>query len=351
MSMTTITPLTVSAAERRTLEAIVRSGTIEARLSRRARAILLLAEGASVRATAKQVGLAPRMVQHWKHAFLAHRVAGLQDAPRAGRPKRIALTKEARILANTQKRPPAPLTHWSSRRMAQRHGVSQSFVTRLWRRHGLKPHRIAYYVASPDPAFEAKAAAILGLYLHPPAHAVVLCIDEKSTIQALDRSQPSLPLSPGRAERHSVEYVRRGTLSLYAALEVSSGHVQGHCAPRHTATEFVRFLEQATRSYRRKAVHLILDNFTAHKTAAVQGWVAKHPHVHLHYTPTYSSWLNQVELWFGKIERDCIERGIFTSTQDLKRKLLAYIDLHNKEARPFLWTYNNPKRRIRVTLQ
>ncbi len=349
--MAPITPLTVSAVERRTLEAIVRSGTIEARLSRRARAILLLAEGASIRAAARQVSLAPRMVQHWKHAFLAHRVDGLQDAPRAGRPKRIALAKEARILAETQKRPPVPRTHWSSRRMAKRHGVSQSFVARLWRRHGLKPHRIAYYVASPDPAFEAKAAAILGLYLNPPAHAVVLCIDEKSTIQALDRAQPSLPLSPGRAERHSVEYVRRGTLSLYAALEVSSGQVRGHCAPRHTATEFVRFLEQATRGYPRKEVHLIVDNFTAHKTAAVHGWVAKHPHVHLHYTPTYSSWLNQVELWFGKIERDCIERGIFTSTQDLKRKLLAYIDLHNKEARPFLWTYNNPKRRIRVTLQ
>ena len=166
-SMATITPVTVSAAEQRTLEAIVRSGTIEARLSRRARAILLLAEGASVRATSRQVGLAPRMVQHWKHAFLAHRVDGLEDAPRAGRPKRIALAKEARILAETQKRPPVPRTHWSSRRMAKRHGVSQSFVARLWRRHGLQPHRIAYYVASPDPEFEAKAAAIRGVVPEP----------------------------------------------------------------------------------------------------------------------------------------------------------------------------------------
>lgn len=349
--MTTFPPVTLSLAERRMLEALVRSGTTEARLVRRARVILLLAAGASVRTTGKQVSLAPRMVQHWKRAFLARRVEGLYDASRPGRPKQISLSKEARILADTQRRPPASLTQWSSRRMARRHGVSQSFVIRLWNRHGLQPHRLDSYVASPDPEFEAKAAAILGLYLNPPAHAVVLCIDEKSHIQALDRTQPALPLSPGRPERHSIEYVRRGTLSLYAALEVSSGRVRGQCVPRHTAAEFVHFLEQAIRGYRRKEIHIILDNLSAHKAPEVRAWVAKHPRVHLHYTPTYSSWLNQVELWFGKLERDCIERGIFTSTQDLKRKLLAYIDRHNTEAKPFLWTYNNPKRRIRVTHQ
>lgn len=349
--LTTRPPLTLSSSQRQSLHAIVRSGTVEARLARRARTILLLSDGLSVRTTAKQVGLAPRMVQHWKGRFIERGLAGLQDAPRPGRPKRIALSKEARILADTQKRPPASLTHWSSRLMAKRHGVSQSFVSRLWGRHGLKPHQLDYYVASVDPDFEAKAAAILGLYLNPPAHAVVLCIDEKSHIQALDRTQPVLPLAPGHSERHSFEYLRRGTLSLYAALEVSSGRVRGHCAPRHTATEFVQFLDLAIRGYRRKEIHIILDNFAAHKTPQVHAWLANHPRVRLHYTPTYSSWLNQVELWFGKLERDCIERGIFTSPKDLKRKLMAYIDWHNIEAKPFRWTYNNPKRRIRVTHQ
>ncbi len=349
--MATSTPLLLSFSERQTLEALVRSGTTEARFARRARAVVLLAGGVSVRTTGTRVGLAPRMVQHWKRAFLDRRIEGLADAPRPGRPKQISLATEARILADTQRRPPTPLTQWSSRLMAKRHGVSQSFVTRLWSRHGLQPHRLESYVASPDPDFEAKAAVILGLYLRPPAHAVVLCIDEKSHIQALDRTQPALRLAPRRPERHSVEYVRHGTLSLYAALEISSGRVRGQCVPRHTAAEFVHFLDQAIRGYGRKAIHIIVDNLSAHKAPAVQTWVAKHPRVHLHYTPTYSSWLNQVELWFGKLERACIERGIFTSMHDLKRKLLAFIDRHNTEAKPFLWTYNNPKRRIRVTHQ
>ncbi len=349
--MDTHPALTPSPQDRHALEAIGRSGTVEARLARRARTILLLADGESVRQTAKRVGLAPRMVQYWKQRFSADGLPGLYDAPRPGRPKAIPLTKEARILADTQRRPPAPLSHWSSRAMARRHGVSQSFVSRLWRRHGLRPHQLDYYVASPDPDFEAKAATILGLYLHPPAHAVVLCIDEKSHIQALDRTQPTLPLKPGQRERHSFEYLRRGTLSLYAALEVSSGRVRGKCAPRHNAAEFVRFLHEATRGYSRKGIHAIVDNLSAHKTPEVQAWLARHPRVHLHYTPTYSSWLNQVELWFSKLERDCIARGIFSSTCDLKRKLLAYIERHNAEAKPFLWTYRNPKRRIRVTHQ
>jgi transposase len=167
----------------------------------------------------------------------------------------------------------------------------------------------------------------------------------------LDRTQPVLPLRAGRPERHSFEYLRHGTLSLYAALEVASGQVHGHCVPRHNAVEFVAFLDQATRGYGRNAIHIIVDNLSAHKTAAVQAWLAKHPRVQLHYTPTYSSWLNQVELWFSKLERDCIARGIFSSTLDLKRKLLAYIERHNKNAILFLWIYNDPKRRIRVTHQ
>jgi transposase len=349
--MTNLPPLKLAPADHEALEALVRSGTVEARLARRARTVLLLSTGLSVRSTAEHVGLAPRMVQYWKRRFVEHGFAGLQDAPRPGRPKVISFGAEARILADTQRRPPGPVTQWSSRTMATRHGVSQSFVSRLWRRHGLQPHRVDAYVASPDPDFAAKAAVILGLYLNPPAHAVVLCIDEKSHIQALDRTQPVLPLRSGQPERHSFEYLRHGTLSLYAALEVASGQVRGHCVPRHTSAEFVAFLDEATRGYARKPIHVIVDNLSAHKTPAVEAWLAKHPRVQLHYTPTYSSWLNQVELWFSKLERDCIARGIFSSTFDLKRKLLAYIEWHNKNAIPFLWTYNKPKQRIRVTHQ
>lgn len=349
--MATLPKLKIAPADHQALEALARAGTVEARLARRARTVLLLDTGHSVRVTAERVGLAPRMVQHWKRRFLEHGVAGLEDAPRPGRPKVIPLRKEARILADTQRRPPGPITQWSSRTMAARHGVSQSSITRLWRRHGLQPHRLDSYVASPDPDFETKATAILGLYLNPPAHAVVLCIDEKSHIQALDRTQPVLPLRPRQPERHSFEYLRHGTVSLYAALEVASGQVRGQCVPRHTSAEFVTFLDDATRGYGRKPIHVIVDNLSAHKTAAVQTWLAKHPRVQLHYTPTYSSWLNQVELWFSKIERDCIARGIFSSTLDLKRKLLAYIERHNRDATPFLWTFKDPKRRIRVTHQ
>jgi transposase len=273
--MSNLPVLKLSSADHEALEALVRSGTVEARLARRARTVLLLDAGQSVRTAAAHVGLAPRMVQYWKRRFVERGLAGLEDAPRPGRPKVISLRQEARILADTQRHPPGPLTQWSSRTMAGRHGISQSSVSRLWRRHGLQPHRIDAYVASPDPDFETKAAGILGLYLNPPAHAVVLCVDEKSHIQALDRTQPVLPLRPNRPERHSFEYLRHGTLSLYAALEVASGQVHGLCVPRHNAAEFVAFLDQATRGYGRKAIHVIVDNLSAHKTAAVQAWLAK----------------------------------------------------------------------------
>ena len=256
---------------------------------------------------------------------------------------------EAKILALTQKRPPAPLTHWTSRQVGARLQVSHMTVHRVWQRAGLQPHRLEHYVASTDPDFEQKAADVIGLYLNPPEHAIVFCIDEKTSIQALDRRDPVLPLSPGRAERHGFEYIRRGALSLYAALNVGTGRVEGMTAARHTSQEFVVFLDRvvATQS-RRREIHLIVDNFSAHKTKAVAAWLEAHPRVHMHYTPTYSSWLNQVELWFAKIERDCIARGIFTSTVDLRRKLMQYIRAHNKHCHPFAWSYTDVTRRIRV---
>lgn len=239
---------------------------------------------------------------------------------------------EAKIVRVTlQTKPPAPLTHWSSRRLAVKLGVAHTTVTKVWKLYGLKPHRLERYKGSPDPEFEKKAADIIGLYSEPPVNAVVFCVDEKTAIQALDRTDPVLPLRPGRAEAHGFEYVGHGTCSLYAALDAGTGGVQGKVAARHTSVEFVDFLHTVTRSAPRgKAIHFVVDNRSAHKTQAVKDWLAAHPRVTMHYTPTYSSWLNQVESWFARIERDCIARGIFTSTTDLTRKLLRYITLHNE---------------------
>lgn len=219
----------------------------------------------------------------------------------------------------------------------------------MWQRAGLQPHRLEHYVASNDPDFETKAADIIGLYLKPPANAAVFSVDEKSHIQALDRLDPVLPLSPGRAERHGFEYKRNGTLSLYAALNVGSGRVKGMTVKRHTSTEFVRFLDRlVAKEPARRDIHIIADNLSAHKTKGVSEWLAQHPRVTMHYTPTYSSWLNQVELWFAKIERDMIARGIFTSTADLRRKLMQYIRAHNKTCQPIQWSYSNVNHRIRA---
>jgi transposase len=335
--------------ERTELEAMSRSRTIAAGLAQRARAVLGMAAGEPYAGLSARLDFSTTTLTRWRKRFAQRRVAGLHDAPRSGRGDRLSPALEAKVLALTQRPPPKPFTHWTTRRLAARLGLSHMTVARVWQRAGLKPHRLARYVASPDPDFERKAADILGLYLNPPAHAVVFCVDEKTAIQALDRRDPVLPLSPGRAERHGFEYVRHGTLSLYAALEVGTGRVEGMTAARHTSKDFLAFLDRVVAPQpKRREIHLIVDNLSAHKTKAVHAWVAAHPRVHLHYTPTYSSWLNQVELWFAKIERDCIARGIFTSTADLRRKLMAYIRAHNTHCHPFVWSYSNPTRRIRV---
>jgi transposase len=227
-------------------------------------------------------------------------------------------------------------------------GLSKSTVQRVWAQMRLKPHRLDGYMASNDPNFEEKAADIIGLYMNPPQHAAVFCVDEKTAIQALDRLDPVLPLSPGRAERHGFEYYRHGTLSLYAALDVKTGRVQGMTAGRPTSKEFVAFPEGLVeRTGGAKEIHVVLDNLSAHKTKEVQLFLAEHPQVRFHFTPTYSSWLHQVELWFAKIQRDVIRRGVFTSVADLGRKLRRYIRLYSKSAKPFCWTYTDPSRRIR----
>jgi transposase len=342
-------PLVLSDSERTELEAMARSRTLAAGLVERARVILALAAGEPYAALSARLAVSTTALTRWRKRFERQRVAGLHDAPRSGRGDRVSPALEAKVLALTQQPPPAPFTHWTTRRVAARLGLNHMTVHRIWQRAGLQPHRLERYMASPDPDFERKAADIIGLYLNPPTHAVVFCVDEKTAIQALDRRDPVLPLSPGRAERHGFEYVRHGTLSLYAALNVGTGAVEGMTAARHTSADFLAFLDRVIATQpRRREIHLIVDNLSAHKTKAVQAWLVAHPRVQLHYTPTYSSWLNQVELWFAKIERDCIARGIFTSTADLRRKLMQYIRAHNKTCHPFVWSYSDSTRRIRV---
>jgi transposase len=220
-------------------------------------------------------------------------------------------------------------------------------ISRIWAKHGIKPHRVESYLASNDPDFEVKAAEVIGLYLNPPQHAAVFSVDEKTAIQALDRKDPVLPLSPGRAERHGFEYFRHGTLSLYAAFNTKTGEVLGRTAQRHTSAEFVAFLTDIVANQPKgKEIHVIADNLSAHKTKRVEQFLAEHTNVHMHFTPTYSSWLNQVELWFAKIERDVIARGVFTSVADLKRKLMRYIRQYNKQPKRVKWKYFDTARRI-----
>ena len=333
--------------QRTELEARERSRRGRADAARRARVILLLADGDSYSSITAKTGCSSRTVALWKHRFEADGTEGLAARHRGSQRTVLTPALQARILAWTRRAPPHGATHWSTRSLGRKLGVQHTIVARAWRDAGLQPHRLERYMRSTDPEFETKAADVIGLYLDPPRHAVVFCIDEKTAIQALDRIDPLLPLSPGRAERHGFEYYRHGTLSLYAALNTRTGEVLGNAVPRQTSEEFVAFLTSVVETQpRRRAIHIIVDNLSAHKTQQVRTFLAAHPTVQLHYTPTYSSWLNQVELWFSKIERDLIARGIFTSVTDLRRKLMRYIKQYNKVAKPFRWSYTDPTRRI-----
>lgn len=337
----------LTADERAELEALARTGRGRADLARRARIILRLAGGAPY-SELIALGESSRSIAKWKQRFVEARIAGLQGRYRKNAPTVLTPALEARILAWTRKPPANGATQWSTRTLAAALGLSShTFVQRAWQRAGLQPHRLERYMRSTDPDFETKAAEVIGLYLAPPQHAVVFCLDEKTAIQALDRVDPRLPLSPGRAERHGFEYKRHGTLSLYAALNTQTGEILGQTAARHTSADFLAFLTEVVGSQpKTRDIHIILDNLATHKTQQVRAFLAQHPRVQLHFTPTYSSWLNQVELWFAKIERDILARGIFTSVADLKRKILKYIRHYNKTARPVRWTYADPSRRI-----
>lgn len=329
-------------------QATTRNGRADS--ARRARLVLLLADGHTWAQIRAKLDCSDSYIDRWGKRFAGDRLAGL-FARHAGR-KRYKVTDriEARVLARTTKLKPADgSTHWSSRKLAAELGdaISHMTVSRIWAKHNIKPHRLESYIASNDPDFETKAADVIGLYLNPPQNAVVFSVDEKTAIQALDRKDPVLPLSPGRAERHGFEYFRHGTLSLYAAFNTKTGEVLGKTATRHTSAEFVAFLTDIVANQPGgKQIHVIADNLSAHKTKRVEEFLANNSRVHMHFTPTYSSWLNQVELWFAKIERDVIARGVFTSVPDLKRKLMRYIRHYNKQPKPVKWKYCDLSRRI-----
>jgi transposase len=341
-------PIALDDEQRSQLEEISGSQSLPAGFVLRAKIVLLLSDDWSYASVADKLDTSTRTVGKWKRRFLEAGLDGLETERPGQAPSKLTPKLRARILDTTRRKPRDGSTHWSCRKLADTLSVSKTMVHRVWQEAGLQPHRLERYMASNDPDFERKAADIIGLYLDPPQHAAVFCVDEKTAIQALDRRDRVLPLSPGRAERHGFEYKRNGTLSLYAALNTKTGKVQGKTARRHTSKEFVSFLEDIIAPCgAQREIHIICDNLSAHKTQKVAEFLEANRNVQLHFTPTYSSWLNQVELWFSKLQRDVIARGIFTSTADLARKLRRYINAYSKDAKPFRWKYCNPARRIR----
>jgi transposase len=332
--------LPVSPHDRALLEAVVRGRNTPQKVVLRARIVLGAAEGQANARLARALGVTRPTVLVWRTRYTEAGVAGLlKDAPRPGRRKRIGAQKVAAIVNATLHTTPRDATQWSTRSMARAQGVSEATVRRIWRAHGLQPHRTETFKLSQDPDFVRKLRDVVGLYLNPPDKALVLCVDEKSQIQALDRTQPSLPLRPGIPTRQTHDYVRHGTTTLFAALNVLDGTVIGHCLPRHRHTEFLAFLERVDRATpRRREIHLILDNYGTHKHPRVQAWCAAHPRYHLHFTPTGSSWLNLVDRWFAEITRKRIRRGTFRSVAELEKAIYQYLRENNTHPRPFMWT-------------
>lgn len=308
-------------------------------LALRARIVLGCAAGLSNKAVAAREQVTPQTVGKWRQRFVEHGLGGLLDEPRPGVPRKIDDSKVESVIVQTLESQPPDATHWSTRSMARHSGISTSSVGRIWRAFGLQPHRLETFKLSSDPMFVDKVRDIVGLYLNPPAHALVLCVDEKSQIQALDRTQPLLPMRPGQIERRSHDYQRHGTTSLFAALDIATGRVIGRCYQRHRAVEFRRFLatvEQAVPA--NFDIHLVLDNYATHKAPPVRAWLARHPRYHLHFTPTSASWLNQVERWFGLITERMIRRGTFRSVAELERAIYEWLATWNNEPKAFVWT-------------
>ena len=329
----------LSPSERTTLEQYARRPTTAQGLALRARIVLRCATGATHTATAADLDVTIQTVGKWRKRFVATRIAGLLDEPRPGAPRKITDAQIERAIATTLEATPRDATHWSTRDLAKHEGLSQSTVARIWKAFALQPHRTETFKLSKDPLFIDKVRDIVGLYLHPPDRALVLCVDEKSQIQALDRTAPLLPMRPGLPARRTHDYVRHGTTSLFAALDVKAGTVIGACHARHRAQEFRQFLQRINAAVPPDLdIHLILDNYATHKTPAIQRWLLRHPRYHLHFTPTSASWLNLVERWFVELTRKQIKRGTHRSTKALRDAILTYIDLGNDTPRPFVWS-------------
>ena len=330
--------LKVTEVDRVMLESWLRAPPLGQDLALRAKVILASASGGEgVRPMARRLGVSPNTICVWRRRYRGEGLDGLRTRARAGRPRRISSAKEQAVISATLRKPKAA-THWSARRLARQVRLSAATVHRIWQKYGLQPHRVETFKFSRDPEFDGKLADIVGLYLDPPERALVLCVDEKSQIQALNRTPPALPMWPGLPARMTHDYTRHGTTSLFAALEVASGKVHGRCFRRHTHVEFIAFLESLAKRYPGRELHLICDNYGTHKHPAVKQWVAAHPRFHLHFTPTSASWLNLVERWFALITSQAIRRGSFDSVRRLERVIMRYLAHWNDNAKPFRWT-------------
>ena len=332
-------PLALDGAERETLEQWTRRPKTAQALALRSRIVLACADGRSNTAVAAELRVCIDTVGKWRSRFLEQRLDGLLDQPRSGRPRMIDDADVERVIALTLETTPKDATHWSTRAMARRSGLSHNTVSRIWRAFALQPHRTETFKLSADPLFIEKLRDIVGLYLNPPDRALVLCVDEKSQIQALDRTRPLLPLRPGQAERHTHDYVRHGTTSLFAALDARTGQVIGQCHRRHRALEFRKFLDAIESAVPAELdVHLIVDNYATHKTALIRNWFAKRPRFHIHFTPTSASWLNLVERWFCLLTEMQLRRGVHQSSAELEAAIYRYLDVTNEDPKPLVWT-------------
>ncbi len=338
MRRSSLVPVVLTEEERATLERWARRPSSAQALALRCRIVLACAQGGHNFEVAERLGIHRDTVGRWRARFVEQRLDGLHDEPRPGAPRQIGDDDVELVIVKTLEETPTDATHWSTRSMAAATGMSQSAVSRIWRAFGLKPHLAESFRLSPDPMFVEKVRDIVGLYLNPPDAALVLCVDEKSQIQALDRTSPVLPLIPGTPERRTHDYRRHGTTNLYAALNVASGHVIPDMTARHRAEEFQRFLNLINRSVPDDLdVHVIVDNSSTHKTPAIQRWLVRHPRFALHFTPTYSSWLNLVERWFAELTNKWLRRGTHRSTKELEASIRAWTDTWNQDPRPFVW--------------
>ena len=328
----------LSVEEHSFLEYQVRRHKAARSLSDRCRIILLCAEGLQSKEIGARLGVHEHTVGKWRRRFVNERIEGLTDEYRPGRPRTVSDAQVAEVIERTLNTTPRDATHWSIRSMAAATGLSHTTIRRIWTAFGLQPHRSETFKLSTDPLFVDKVQDIVGLYMAPPNRAIVLCVDEKSQIQALDREQPVLPMAPGVAERRTHTYIRHGTTSLFAALDVATGAVIGKCYKRHRASEFLDFLKRIDQEMPKGLdVHIVMDNYATHKTPKVKAWLARRSHWHVHFTPTSASWINQVERWFAELTRKQLQRGVHRSTADLEADIIAFIGTHNENPKPYRW--------------